>query len=153
MYRALIRDTQTRRLIPTKIAATEERAKEIATETIDVLNFSRHVKKDEIRFLYESMEIVAVINKNPHKKPSNNASIKLDADAIGEWLVFLADYHSWITDQLNLGLITGEEAADSCYMLGNLEGRLKYNHLDQKDYEMMVSMRYDYDKCNEWPNM
>ena len=63
--------------------------------------------------------------------------VELDADDQGARLCSLAEYHNWIGDQWRCGEVTNEDYADTCYMLGNIEGRLLHNHVTMDDVELM----------------
>lgn len=61
----------------------------------------------------------------------------LDPDDQGARLCLLASYHGFYKERWNLGEVTNEDYAETMYLLGNMEGRLMYNHVTQDDIEMM----------------
>lgn len=75
-----------------------------------------------------------------------NHKVRLDADGQGEWSGFLEDYREWFRTQLNLGLITGEEAADVYYRIGFLKCAVINNRLRTGEYEELVNMQREFSK-------
>lgn len=71
----------------------------------------------------------------------------LDADTTGHYLVFLAEYHSWLTLRWETGEVENRYYAETCYMLGNIEGRTLYNGLTQEDIELLEAWEEEYE---EW---
>lgn len=73
--------------------------------------------------------------------------VSLDADHTGHLLCMLADYHTFIIEQWHCGERENDEVADTCYLLGNIEGRLLYNGLTQDDLDLLELWE---EELNEW---
>lgn len=72
--------------------------------------------------------------------------VALDADTAGHYLVFLAEYHSWLTLRWESGEIEGRDYADTCYLIGNIEGRTLYGGLTQEDIELLEAWEEEYEE-------
>lgn len=81
--------------------------------------------------IYEPYEII----------PDN--LMTMDADFMGHALVVLADYHSYIDYQWELGNMDDSDWAYESYLLGNMEGRLFANAWDEDDYEQLAVWEQD----------
>lgn len=78
---------------------------------------------------------------------NNNPRVSLDADHQGHIIVFLAEYHSWITEQWECGEMEDRNYADTCYMIGNIEGRTLYNGLTQEDLNLIEAWEEEYEQA------
>lgn len=78
---------------------------------------------------------------------SRKVRVTLDADHQGHIIVFLAAYHTWITEQWELGEIESRNFAETCYLLGNIEGRALYNGLTQKDLDLIEAWEEEYEQA------
>lgn len=73
--------------------------------------------------------------------------VPIDADHQGHLLVMLAEYHTMVMDQSHCGELGNDDVASTCYMIGNVESRVRYNHLTPDDLELMELWEEDLD---EW---
>lgn len=71
------------------------------------------------------------------EEDKNNPFVILDADHTGYLLVMLAEYHTFVLDQWHCGEKQNDDVAETCYMLGNIESRVRYNHLTQDDLDLL----------------
>ena len=83
------------------------------------------------------------------KAPDDNCipMVSIDADHMGYLLSILADYHTMAMVQLDSGLVGPGTCADTCYMLGNIEGRLLYSGLTQDDLDLVEAWEKE---LNDW---
>lgn len=62
----------------------------------------------------------------------------LDCDQIGDDLSFLAEYHSYLTLLWESAEMENRSYAETVYLIGNIEGRLMYNHATEDDMELIA---------------
>jgi hypothetical protein len=74
----------------------------------------------------------------------NNSFVQLDADHQGHIIVFLCDYHNWLTELWEREEINDKDYADTCYLIGNFEGRALHNGLMVKDIELIEEWELEY---------
>ena len=67
-----------------------------------------------------------------------NDCAQLDADCQVHYLAFLAEFHSHIDYQAEIGMLSATEWAYYSYRLGNMEGRLICNCWTLDDYEQVA---------------
>ena len=75
-----------------------------------------------------------------------DACAQLDADCQGHYFVVLADYHTHIDHQAELGNLNVTDWASLCYELGNMEGRLFCNCWTLDDYEQAEVWEQELDE-------
>ena len=73
--------------------------------------------------------------------------VSMDADHQIHLLAMLADYHACIIEQWHCGELQNDEVAETCYRLGNIEGRLLYSGITEEDLEIMQCWE---DELEEW---
>ena len=73
--------------------------------------------------------------------------VSMDADHQIHLLAMLADYHTCIIEQWHCGERQNDEVAETCYLLGNIEGRLLYSGITKEDLEIMQCWE---DELEEW---
>ena len=78
-----------------------------------------------------------------------NECAQLDADCRGHYFVVLADYHTYIDHQAELGNLGAEDWAHLSYELGNMEGRLFCNCWTLDDYEQVAVWEQELDEYRE----
>lgn len=83
---------------------------------------------------------------------TNKPLVSLDADHTGHLLCMLADYHTFIIDQWHCGERENDEVAGTCYLLGNIEGRLLYNGLTQDDLDILEDWEAELEEWKESNN-
>ena len=67
-----------------------------------------------------------------------NDCAQLDADCQVHYLAVLAEFHSHIDHQFEIGMLSATEWAYYSYRLGNMEGRLICNCWTLDDYERVA---------------
>lgn len=78
--------------------------------------------------------------------------VKLDADHAGHLLGMLAEYHTFVMDQWHCGEKQNDDVADTCYLLGNIEGRLLYDGLTQEDLDLLEAWEEELEEWKESNN-
>ena len=79
-------------------------------------------------------------------------SVILDADHAGHLLVMLAEYHTFVLDQWHCGELENDDVANTCYLLGNIESRVRYNHLTQDDLDLLEYWEEELNEQKEGNN-
>lgn len=77
--------------------------------------------------------------------------IILDPDHAGHLIAMLADYHTYVLEAWHHGeVFTNDGVADTCYLLGNIEGRLLYDGITQEDLDIMEDWEAELE---DWKNL
>ena len=78
-----------------------------------------------------------------------NECAQLDADCQVHYLAFLAEFHSHIDYQAEIGMLSATEWAYYSYRLGNMEGRLICNCWTLDDCEQVAVWEQKLDEYRE----
>lgn len=63
--------------------------------------------------------------------------VELEEEQAQNLLVMISEFHTLVLDQWHCGERENDEVAEICYLLGNIEGRLIYNGLNQDDLDLL----------------
>jgi hypothetical protein len=78
--------------------------------------------------------------------------VTLDADHTGQLIAMLTDYHTYLIEQWHCGEKQNDNVAYTCYLLGNIEGRLLYNGITQEDLDLMEDWEAELNSWKESNN-
>lgn len=73
--------------------------------------------------------------------------VNLDSDHKGHLFVVLAEYHTYLIEGWHCGEFENDDVADTCYLLGNIEGRLWGDCVTEEDLELLQCWE---DEVEEW---
>ena len=83
--------------------------------------------------------------------PTTKPFVHLDADHAGSILVLLSEYHTYVLEAWHCGeAFTNDEVADTCYMIGNIEGRCLYGGLTQDDLDLINAWKEELEEWKSW---
>lgn len=82
--------------------------------------------------------------------PTLKPLVKLDADHAGSLLVLLADIHTYVMEAWRCGEKEHEDAMETCYMIGNVEGRCLYDGLTQDDLDLIEAWKEELEEWKSW---